>query len=495
MTCKSLQGPALNALYYELGCLACVFMCMPKSLWEITIEEPQIDGRGKQSHNKHSFCRVMRKSDWRILQKYLPRVRVLRSDTYSAHMIVDVGVLSAVSCYCGPSLLPNIQHLHLGDRHFPYFMYMLHDVVLFPRLLLGTRLTTLDLHGHESKTLPVLTIAADTCPFLKSIHISFCGRIKDEILEIIEVIAYRLKKLESIYLDLKDDFTVSVPQILSVLASLSLLTDISLKWCIPTKSLRSTSSTIPWAAIRLPALRNLHIQAQPLQVIQVMKTLQDLTSLNRLSVMFNDVGADTAVPEAIGIIAKTLITTSAAVRDIEILFPHSDNTGLLPFDALRPLFRFHNLTRFRVEECPHPAWDDAMLEQLARSFPNLTHLNLLWNRSPYVDMGDVTDTNITLRGLASLLLHCPKFQMLALAVDVTSSEDLDDEDSDVSHVCHTPLTHWQVYNSVIEDDDDVDLAARTLARIAPDIESFVPLEIGQAWYLGQDAAVEDSIRQ
>ncbi|EIW79864.1 hypothetical protein CONPUDRAFT_144988 [Coniophora puteana RWD-64-598 SS2] len=437
----------------------------------------------------------MRKSDWLVLQKYVPRVHVLRTDTSTMHIIVDVGVLSAVSCYCGPTLLPNIQRMYVGDEDYPYLAPLLHDIVFFPRLFLGTRLTVLSLYGLESKASPILTVAADACPLLKDIHLTFHGDIKDEIIEITEVIACRLKKLESIHLDLPDDFTVSVPQILSVLSPLSALSKLSLKWRVPSQNLRSTSPSTCGTAIRLPALRYLLIQTQPLQVMHVMNALQDLTSLNCLSVIFNDVHADTAVPEAIAAIAETLVDTSAPVHDIELLFPDSDNTSLLPFDVFRPLLRLHNLTCFSVGECPHPAWDDSILEQLARSFPNFTHLNLLWLRSPYVDMGDVTDTNITLRGLASLLLHCPKLQMLGLAVDVTSSEDLDDEDSDVSRVCHTQLTYWQVYNSVIEDDDDVDLAAQTLARIAPNIASFVPLAIDQAWHLGDHAAVKDSARQ
>lgn len=92
--------------------------------------------------------------------------------------------------------------------------------------------------------------------------------------------------------------------------------------------------------------------------------------------------------------------------------------GTVPSAALRRLCCFRNLTRFELTTKLPIALDDAVLEELATSWPRMERLELA---SSAPDQGSAPH-RATVRGLAHLARHCPLLTVLAISVDVRGAD-------------------------------------------------------------------------
>ncbi|EIW79829.1 hypothetical protein CONPUDRAFT_166524 [Coniophora puteana RWD-64-598 SS2] len=203
----------------------------------------------------------------------------------------------------------------------------------------------------------------------------------------------------------------------------------------------------------------LSILSSASQVYCTMRSISDLCNLTSLEINFVVLGRDAAVPQAMAAVADAL--SNSPIRNIGVFWSESYCPGLLPFDALRPWFRFRALEVLSLEQCPHPSFDDAMIAELARAFPGLHVLCMYWERPLWISIGAEWDTNVTFQGLSALLRHCPKLKKLTLAVDVTEGMNPNIESS-LGGIFQTELTTWEVRDSLISR-IDIKYVARTLS--------------------------------
>lgn len=121
-----------------------------------------------------------------------------------------------------------------------------------------------------------------------------------------------------------------------------------------------------------------------------------------------------------GAVRSLSITTGRAQdRALTEIYTSQNVAPLLTLSALRHLF---------VSGSFQVILEDAMLDEMARAWPNIEDLRFSWewNCYPYIRRPDgVNYPKVTLGGLLTLAQHCPHLTSLTLAVDMHSVPDLD----------------------------------------------------------------------
>ncbi|EIW79848.1 hypothetical protein CONPUDRAFT_155246 [Coniophora puteana RWD-64-598 SS2] len=203
-----------------------------------------------------------------------------------------------------------------------------------------------------------------------------------------------------------------------------------------------------------------------------MHSLCDLSSLGSIRIDVKDIEEDTAAPEAISAIATSVSLSDSQIWDFEFDFEDPCHPGILPFEAIRPLFGFQYLQILALANLPPPSFDDAMLSELAQSFSDLRKLKLHWITRP---QDDATHINITFWGFTSLLRHCIELCELEMAVDAivpAGPVTFPQLDILVNEARHTHLRSWTVFDSRLCE-GDVEDVFHVLSRLTPNLRDII----------------------
>ncbi|KAJ7171374.1 hypothetical protein C8R46DRAFT_1349375 [Mycena filopes] len=396
-TCTDFQDIALDALWrYQDGILNLI-RCMPADLWE-TVDRPATYSR--QEHILRP-TRAFVPSDWDRLLVYSHRIKILSSTSYQRHNPNDVDMMDVFSIlrHNSPTeyLLPNLTDLtwNYGDgmNTFPFI-----------DLFLGPRLTSLTLTHCAKELLPTIahnhsaTLTVMRFPLgfgqeqlnERSAFIRSLTRVRWVEAANLDVAAFLyLEALESLVtLDVGLQAGLSFP----TTTTSSLFSNLkSTKLHIDGQNLRPLISFLrSWGTPRLYSFEApLEFCPMPADVEELYCTLATHCSHDSLEVL-NVASYDT--------------------RDSELADPAR---FVNPGASLRTLFCF---TRLKAVDIRAPAgfdFDDALLAELARAWPELTDLYLGCTRPQRAPRA-------TLAVLCVFAAHCPHLRALALRLDATS---------------------------------------------------------------------------
>ncbi|EIW79304.1 hypothetical protein CONPUDRAFT_145378 [Coniophora puteana RWD-64-598 SS2] len=124
----------------------------------------------------------------------------------------------------------------------------------------------------------------------------------------------------------------------------------------------------------------------------------------------------------------------------------------ISYQTLRPLFCYRHLHSLTIDTSRSTTLDDVALLNIGKAWPQLSFLHI----NP--QSGWIIPSNVTLKGLASLLGLCPKLENLALAIKTDNNDDGDDDDR-ASNYITSRLDTLNVLDSELATDDVLEVAS------------------------------------
>ncbi|KAF8215139.1 hypothetical protein K438DRAFT_771050 [Mycena galopus ATCC 62051] len=384
-TCTTLQGPALDHLWSSTALSKILIRCMPSDLWAVATVD------GKRGEKRAILLRPMRDSDWIRVHLYAPRVKALSHDKGLSLR----GIFPALSMTLPDALFPNLQTLDWGasDEDFHYI-----------HLFLRPTLTKIKLSPSSDSDSSLLSTLMVKCPRLTDITISTLLRPRVPVSEFV----CKLQSAENISVTILDAVALQHVSHLDTLKSLTLHT-------LP-ETLKLESSLVSRKA-RFPVLRQLSIvdtEVEP--ATQLLRWCSDVP-LDTFDVVFYEPltaeemsGLVTAMSAAFLQSSLTGLSIGNSCDDLNSDF--DPDIYLNPFQSLRHVFSFANLTSLTIASPLGFDLDDEVVLELAGAWPRIVVLQLGVRCS-------ARTPRTTLSCLDSFAQNCPRLQLLNMLLDAT----------------------------------------------------------------------------
>ncbi|KDQ60327.1 hypothetical protein JAAARDRAFT_191719 [Jaapia argillacea MUCL 33604] len=433
MTCQTFAGPALDILWHYQESVVPLIRTLPSSLLEET--EEAVTG-----HLVMSFKRPMKPSDWSRFVVYAPRVKMLRLGLwYKGRSHSLEGVLSKLDLdtYRGvapietTALLPNLQLITIDPPHWYIFPHI--------PLLFGPRTVTVTLAFAPNQTQDtlrdVLNAIRHKSPHIGALQVTECDFMNDDELAEYSNFICGMSDLRLLA------FEPELPH--RVWAHLASVPFSVIKLTLPPAHLGLLSTSLPSTPFSALGMITLTISdsgswtdftsclSSPLEILNLdlkfVPTVADLRSCFSTVERFS----------------PTLSIFTFRQVSMELFVSESDIP--LPNDTLIPLLKLHKLQKLRLNFAPFPDIDDAFMNEMARSWPEIWSLDLtscpVWGGH----------SNITLNGLVPFARYCPELTSIGIAIDA-GGELPDPPDN----LCHKNLKEIRVaVESEIEDPEGV----------------------------------------
>ncbi|KAF7374261.1 hypothetical protein MSAN_00309100 [Mycena sanguinolenta] len=379
--CRIFSGPALDFLWARQETLMNILLCMPSDLWEVTVS-----GRRRSLRAR----RAIEPEDWTRFQEYAPRIKFL--------------------------FLNDSRHGSDSDAWTPVFEMLsaaLETQHLFPNL------RTLSWTVRETLVLGVLATPAQLaflptlskrCPLLTSVTLTTVPQL---------YVTCRPRSLMVCTMSLLQRLHVgSIDQ--SAFEHLSQL--VTLK----SLAIQHTPEFVPPAAAdasRFPQLRDLSLGRVSHEFLTAFIQMNAFWSFKRLDIYMTSVPTATETTRLYALIgnkcdhaALTILTLDACHHSnplpVDLLA-----TGVVAFDALRPLLQFKALREICLVAPGGFSLDDAGIEVLAQAWSHVWSLRLPgsgYHGSP---------PRATLGGIRAFARHCPRLMFLATPFDASVVPD------------------------------------------------------------------------
>ncbi|KAH7905381.1 hypothetical protein BJ138DRAFT_1164847 [Hygrophoropsis aurantiaca] len=413
-TCKTTQNPALDVLWANLDYYTRLIQCLPGDLWKV--QEESTTSLFVQSGQPLKFQRPMTLSDWRIFNKYAYRVRSLAGmaedpNEYVGTVTISPEALLVLSCPPSFPLLPNLRSLTwstLSPPWMPLLWQLLSPKIT--RLAFRLEHTRLDHYVNSA-----LSLIGNVCPQVSdfALYRRRSAREKPRSISSMSQVVESLHHLRTLKVNVINGKAIAH------LASLPSLTSASFALDMYADALPAVSAlpTKPF-----PMLATLVIRARSIRYVE------DFLLLVKISPTFIDVRLQTYCRATHTSNFFATLSNSCRAESLETLIVHECTTmELLPWQRssrfvlgvqdLRPLFRLTRLRVVQLELACNFDIDDAVIEELARAWPELTSLHMNEN------MGWAA-SKITYQGLLALLNHCTKLSSLSIDIDFRSLEEM-----------------------------------------------------------------------
>lgn len=438
-TCRTLQEPALNVLWYFQFGFQNLVNCMPGDLRR-TIDFSLYEARGTAEHlwydESVSLCCIapiqlislmifnfqrfvastnVVQVDWERFDFYAKRVRRLMYNQYCGSLEWPPGVradhiIQKFQELKGSPLLPNVQSIRWSIR-------TLQGVSLDSlKVLFTPTLTSLSLNYElfkKRQKLPEDVIAAipSHCLRLQHLSLKFVPGVLN--LESLPAILRKCGTLQRLTLDVIDLHGVLDP-FLSELATVAKLYELGLT---TSRSYIDTQNIAH--PFRFPSVKVLRLHStDALSITSVLEGC-DFPSLTELSISPPRRFALRLISESISsnIAHDTLQSLTVYYRG-SMSWNEVEVAACSVFDSLQPLLIFRNLRHLHIEikHKVNISLTDADLERLAQAWPHLRHLRILPG-----DKRNSRGALPTYRGLVSLVRHCPHLNTLAILIAATPS--------------------------------------------------------------------------
>ncbi|KAH7906122.1 hypothetical protein BJ138DRAFT_1072095 [Hygrophoropsis aurantiaca] len=413
VTCRTFREPALVLRWRLVQNVKSFISLFPCDVW-VEFDE-DLD-----------FARLPSKEEWIRFESYTSRIREIHIVSMSFKGMLKVMATLSMKYNANPShhLFPNLQTLAWesdSDTEVPFAH------LFFPPSL---RCLTVDFDGFDDFRAPgLLLLLENQCPILKQFTIRGLS-CRPSILAALRLLETRaFQQLEYLHCNGMDETALRYIAKLATLKDLSVyLPDlisadavsnggfVNLQTLCLTVDEEKISAIIPF----LPSTRH---SLKSLEITMSGNELQPPLSMP-LQQLFSRLSAG---------LCHTCLT-QFHILDV--------TSRELDIAALRPLFSFSKLKYVRIDGLCSFDFSDESLAELADAWPHLEEL-VLNHR------GGRRTSEITFKGLKSLIRACPLLQILALAIDATQlnvvSSNTPEED-----IHNDKIEELDLKNSIIE---------------------------------------------
>ncbi|KZT26008.1 hypothetical protein NEOLEDRAFT_1177833 [Neolentinus lepideus HHB14362 ss-1] len=459
-TSKPFAESALDILWSELPSLEPLVRSMPWDLWK------------KDYSGRVTFVRQLTKKDMNRCLHYAYRVRSLRIERH--HDLVDETVYKALLEHTPPALLfPNLLSLVWTDRDPVYLPLFISTCLRTAHISFGVYNTTysaLFSVQHMMRVSPHLEDVAFPGPSARQISTS------PEFLPVIT--------------SLRDvrEFTCFVNSVsgecLRGLASWPKLRKLTLVW--PAESERSSTwpdlsydqSPVDILGTPFESLTHLDLTMNGTIPPAVLAQYPLLVNLKSVRVHLPDDSEASLIEDWLSDVSRhcsphllNAVSVHPAYRSQQPLSP-LEPRHIFDCSVLRSLIPFANLRTLDITLRCAVLLDNAILQELAASWPHLQQLNI------GVQSGSTEEPQVTSSGLLALLNLCPDLDYLGLVFDARTLHH-GTHGRPGAGVCNDKITTIHVGNSLIRDPFDV---AEFMSDILPSVREIKTVyQISLAW--------------
>ncbi|KAF9002451.1 hypothetical protein BDQ17DRAFT_530032 [Cyathus striatus] len=456
-TCKTLEGPALDVLWFSLDDFYQLVKCLPSNV----LREETKDDKTTYLVLKHYLLL----SDCSRLLHYAKRVRHFtfvnlgRMSPKQVHITVFQGLQVALQ---GHKLLPNVRHLTWRCKNLNISPYL--------HMFLGPNLSKIQ-YTFSPRSPVQLSLVPALCEqyhSLKAVEFLFdddnsSTKSKGQATGLISIFIYKWSSLESLTVP---NATYSALLKLSQLPHLKSLKIIQCKL----DNDPPTTSKGGFPVLASLELQQCHAASDCIAVI----TLMGCSPLRDMRVAIIEAETSSSWKKIFLSINQhcchdTLQNFHFWDGDGQDMIPTSTRTDMIKYEDIRPLLDFHNIRIInagfhRGLYLSNPS----LIKEMATCWKSIEIL--IFEHSKSFRGGN--SSNISLLDLLPISEHCSELQMLGLPFHANSLPELDKDNVPWSNVCATNLTRLFVGNSPITNPA---LVAATLSAIFPSLEDILTI--------------------
>ncbi|KAJ7135140.1 hypothetical protein C8R46DRAFT_1139540 [Mycena filopes] len=440
-TCTGFHDIALDVLWRHQTEIHNLIRCMPADLWETT-EGTNVFGNPLRTLRP---TRATIPSDWDRLQRYSYRIKSLTSANDPGSRYIEVNMLEVLVFlrHSAPPgyLLPNLTELTWNHAR--------RDTFPFIDLFLGPHITSLVVEDCATDALSILKRNHSDLTVLR-LPPGHSHPSRD-----INERSALVRSLTQVQWVDVGNLDLAAFMHLSGLESLDTL-DVVLQ---PSLFFPATLTSTLFS----------HLESTTIQVdgVSLRALLSFMRSWNSPRLYSFDVALEfcptpAEVDELYVTLASHCSHESLETVSAQYDFPDPDLGDISQFvnhgNGLRPLFNFHRLHTVRIHSAAGFDFDDALLGDMARAWPNITHLSFDCDTQACAPRG-------TLAALRAFATHCPHLSGLVLTLDATAIPPPVAATEVV--VRHPALLTWSASESPITNAFDV---ARFLSEIFRNLE-------------------------
>ncbi|KAJ7673981.1 hypothetical protein DFH06DRAFT_752203 [Mycena polygramma] len=395
-TCKAFSSPALDLLWRNQRSLVPILRCMPDDVWD--------------KDDFECLRRPIVPTDWERPLVYSHRVKSFKyADELWGQSPEFFETLRL--CFPGERLFPNLESLDWVASSEPASMP-------YARLFLGPHLTLLTL-GYLASAAHVSFLSTVTarCPLLTEVEIVFTDEME---------LAGQFQSLSLLVRGLNRLEKLTVPSLdraaLAHLAQLPAFECLTLTNQVPTTpGLVPTSNDHPFAS-----LQSLEITATTVEALTEIIPLFTHAPMDDIVATFLRLPASHLLSQLYADLATRCSHSHASLSMLRLgRQTHADSIPDAAQSAvhvvhgaqLRPLFAFSNLTFVTLSAPVGFDIDDAVIADMARSWPNIEVLKL--HASDFAPV----PSRLTLSSLLLFARHCPYLRTLHLGLDASTVPD------------------------------------------------------------------------
>ncbi|EIW79521.1 hypothetical protein CONPUDRAFT_166277 [Coniophora puteana RWD-64-598 SS2] len=449
-TCKPFKEPALDKLYREISMLD-VLKVLPEDLLEVKRAGP---------NRFMTFRRAMVLSDWRILERYVSRVRSLvSSDSTTGNLAIDKVVMSSLSSFCGAHLFPNVQRVEAFDSFFQGN---------FLPLAFGPRVIEVEFGNLPTNGAHTFTLLSQACPSLETISIIggvdlHTRRALPNVLS--DAVSLGFQKLKTFKIGTR--LIIRTPsELFPFLSSLPCLEELAF-YITPLPPYHGAPPILqPTRLFAFPSLQRLTLDyGGSKEVTSFMCSLSDLKTMTSLrAVLYSGSIHVGDTVEMLQILTKILPADNMLSLKLTHCFDGPVVPGLLDLLTFRRIYKFKNLTKLSFNLICSPEMNNSFIQELSAAFPKLESLSFYTGPLPPLS------NHITMTGLATLLSGCPNLYHISLIVDFTTANNAA-FDASPPTACNSRINRTCFAHSPI---DDPAFVARHLVRMFPRLSDISP---------------------
>ncbi|KAJ6483516.1 hypothetical protein C8R47DRAFT_1132468 [Mycena vitilis] len=396
-TCKAFSSPALDLLWRNQRSLLPLLRCMPDGVWD--------------KDDSECLRRPIVPTDWERPLAYSHRVKSFKyEDEIWGHSLEFFETLRL--CFPGEHLFPNLESLEWVASSEP-------ASIIYAHLFLGSHLTLLTLGYLASAAhLSFLSTITARCPLLTEVEIVFTDEMQlSGQFQSLSLLVRSLSRLEKLIVPSLDRAALDHLAQLPAFESLTLTNQVLTSAPVPT----NPSTDHPFAT-----LESLDITGTTVEALIAIIPLLTHAPMNDLVATFPTLPASHLISQFYADLATRCSHTHASLSVLRLgRQTHVDNipdatqsaVNVVNGALLRPLFVFSNLTFVTLSAPVGFDIDDALIADMARSWPNIEALEL--HASDFAPV----PSRLTLSSLQLLARHCPCLRTLHLCLDASTVPD------------------------------------------------------------------------
>ncbi|KAG0697947.1 hypothetical protein DFH29DRAFT_944071 [Suillus ampliporus] len=397
-TCRAFREPAMKVLWAHLGTLVPLIRCIP------CVKTIKSKGKSQDDLPTLALERELSSADWEI---FLSHSRLVLTCGYYVSRRDKHPVLNSPSHDIGIDILRALSSPPPSSTVFPHLRKIRwtdsrEDSIRFFRLILTPALEFLDMSSITNTVYSVIIPSiSDTCPSLRIMHLP-----KWSFLHLPDMFD-NWSNLAYVTSGPLADATIQSLGRLAHLASM----DICLHKLHDIKSLVENPG--------FSTLRRLVLRAYNINLVTAFMRQVKSVHLREVKCYLPHGTTAAGIQDWITILLDRCMPRRLEILEIEdYADAGADFPGqfTLTPDTLRLLSRFRGLTTLDLATACTYSLDDTTLTQLAICWPNLQNIAL------GTHWGWRQQSDVTLKGLLSLVRHCPQLESIGLVMNAVTTD-------------------------------------------------------------------------